>query len=162
MFPICSKIILHSSRKRLQQAIRSSIMTSRWAPLQVSAHILQNLLLWWTLSATLRGCAIFLPKTGVGAACVRVQQSGGGANLTSHCCIARIRYLPKKAFCASGEPPKPCAMARIFAPAIGLPADRLMRRGAKAIIQSAILARLQFTRTRAGHQWPAGSLRKGA
>jgi len=34
-------------------------MVLRWAPLQVSAHILQNLLLWWNLSATLRGCASF-------------------------------------------------------------------------------------------------------
>jgi len=34
-------------------------MASRWAPLQVSAHILQNLLLWWKLGATLRGCAFF-------------------------------------------------------------------------------------------------------
>ena len=34
-------------------------MILRWAPLQVSAHILQNLLLWWNLSATLRGCASF-------------------------------------------------------------------------------------------------------
>ncbi len=29
--------------------------------LQVSAHILQNLLLWWNLSATLRGCVFFVP-----------------------------------------------------------------------------------------------------
>jgi len=35
-------------------------MILRWASLQVSAHILQNLLLWWNLSATLRGCAFFL------------------------------------------------------------------------------------------------------
>ena len=33
--------------------------------LQVSAHILQNLLLWWKLSAALRGCAFFLPLTRV-------------------------------------------------------------------------------------------------
>ena len=41
-------------------------MVSRWAPLQVSAHILQNLLLWWNLSATLRGCAsFFLESLGI-------------------------------------------------------------------------------------------------
>jgi len=34
-------------------------MISRWASLQMSAHILQNLLLWWKLGATLRGCAFF-------------------------------------------------------------------------------------------------------
>ena len=34
-------------------------MFLRWASLQMSAHILQNLLLWWNLSAALRGCASF-------------------------------------------------------------------------------------------------------
>lgn len=32
-----------------------------WVPLQASAHVLQNLLLWWNFSATLRGCAFFWP-----------------------------------------------------------------------------------------------------
>ena len=51
--------LLHSSRNGLQSIESFVIILMRWAPLQVSAHILQNLLLWWTLSATPRGCAFF-------------------------------------------------------------------------------------------------------
>ena len=48
-----------SSKKRLTAAGGMAQSEPCWVPLQASAHVLQNLLLWWNFSATLRGCAFF-------------------------------------------------------------------------------------------------------
>ena len=58
---------MQSSRKCLQKPFCSAIIRLRWASLQVSAHILQNLLLWWNLHAAPRGCVFFCSKAVPGA-----------------------------------------------------------------------------------------------
>lgn len=53
------KFILRSSKNRLTRNLAVAKWEPCWVSLQTSAHILQNLLLWWNFSATLRGCAFF-------------------------------------------------------------------------------------------------------
>jgi len=58
------KFILRSSINRLTTRLAVAEWEPCWVSLQTSAHILQNLLLWWNFSATLRGCAFFCVDNG--------------------------------------------------------------------------------------------------
>ena len=54
-----NKIYIAKQQKHLTQRLIVAICKPCWVSLQTSAHILQNLLLWWNFSATPRGCALF-------------------------------------------------------------------------------------------------------
>jgi len=92
--------------------------------LQASAHILQNLLLWWNFSATPRGCAFFCPDDVAGQHISRYE-----FRLPVFQSIEWINFRG----C-------PCLCSRRFAAASGFDGRRLARpaRGARLIYSQAV------------------------
>jgi|GEM_PF-2317105 len=100
-----NKIYIAEQQKCLTTGMAMAQSEPCWVSLQTSAHILQNLLLWWNFSATLRGCAFFCKNIAA------TQQNNKKLNWVLQLPLLEAMCIPRQ-WRHRGRNPLPAADAR--------------------------------------------------